>query len=175
MFLDSKVSPYIFIIFAVLVALLIVVNRLLKKMKEKAIRETLEYIASLKGAKLLNAGDKRYDYIIETEKEKIFIKLAIIPSNSSVTVNSKNTWCLRFGGGTRSGRNYPNQEYMNDLKPFLNANFKCEKVVRRVVILYPTTEHILKYVNESDIIELKETDLAYGVQIVRYEHAEKFL
>ena len=170
-----KVTPYVFIIFAVLVALLIIVSIFINKVREKTIKQALEYVTEQKGGKLLPARDKRYDYIIETESEIIFIKLAIIPSNSSVTDNSKNTWCLRFGGGTRTGRNYPNQEYMNDLKPFLNANFKEDKKARKVVILYPSTEHILKYVNESDIIELKETDLAYEVQIIRFEHLEKYL
>ena len=44
-----------------------------------------------------------------------------------------------------------------------------------MVVLYPTTEVILKYINESDIININQSDLVYGTQIIKFNELEKYL
>ena len=156
------------IIAAAIIALIIIMNFLLNKWKLKSITETLEMICNEHNFKIYDAKDARYNKIIETENTSFYIKYIIIPKNSSITVNSQTTWCLRFGGGNRKGRNYPNKEYMNYMKPFLSAQFKNDKKVQKLVILYPSTEVVLKYLNESDIAVVKFNETAHGVKFINY-------
>lgn len=160
--------PVLITIAGVIIVLIIVVNIILNKWKLKSINETLEMISKENNFIIQDAKDARYNKIIETDATAFYIKYVFIPKNSSITVNSQTTWCLRFGGGNRKGRNYPNKEYMNYMKPFLSAQFKNEKKVQKLVILYPSTEVVLKYLNESDIAVVKFNETAHGVKFINY-------
>lgn len=169
--------PFVYFIIAVIIIIAIVfLNNYLEKMKLKSITTKLEIICSNNNFILTDSVDKRYDKKLETENTVFYIKYVIIPKNSSITINSKDTWCLRYGGGNRKGRNYPNKEYMNYLKPFLNAKFENGKTVQKLVILYPSTEVVLKYLNESDIAVVKFNTSAYDVKLINYTDLdEKFI
>ena len=146
--------------------------------KSVKVRKINSFILSLCNSNnySLKSFSKEYNYILENENEIIYLRYIFIPKNSSITVNSKSTWCLRYGGGSRNGRSYPNKEYLNYLKPFLTKEYIHEnKKVRKVVVLYPTTEVILKYINESDIININQSDLVYGTQIIKFNELEKYL
>lgn len=146
--------------------------------KSVKVRKINNFILSLCNSNnySLKSFSKEYNYILENENEIIYLRYIFIPKNSSITVNSKSTWCLRYGGGSRNGRSYPNKEYLNYLKPFLTKEYIHEnKKVRKVVVLYPTTEVILKYINESDIININQSDLVYGTQIIKFNELEKYL
>lgn len=161
--------PFVYIIIAVVIIIAIVfLNGYLEKLKLKSISTKLEIICNSNNFSLSDSVDKRYDKKLETENTVFYIKYIIIPKNSSITINSKDTWCLRYGGGNRKGRNYPNKEYMNYLKPFLNAKFENEKTVQKLVIIYPSTEVVLKYLNESDIAVVKFNTSAYDVKLINY-------
>lgn len=161
--------PFVYIIIAIVIIIaLVFLNDFLEKLKLKSISTKLEIICDSNNFTLLDSTDKRYDKRIETNNTVFYIKYVIIPKNSSITINSKDTWCLRYGGGNRKGRNYPNKEYMNYLKSFLNAKFENEKNIQKLVILYPSTEVVLKYLNESDIAVVKFNTSAYDVKLINY-------
>lgn len=147
----------------------------IKIKKNKVINSKLTELAEKNNYKLTKCSSKEYNYILENDHNIIYLRTIIIPKNSSVTVNSKSTWCLRYGGGARVGRSYPNKEYLTELKPFLIKEYSSEKSIRKVVILYPTTEVLLKYVNESDIINLTQNDIVYGTQIIKFNDIDEFL
>lgn len=147
----------------------------IKIKKNKVINSKLTELAEKNNYKLTKCSSKEYNYILENDHNIIYLSTIIIPKNSSVTVNSKSTWCLRYGGGARVGRSYPNKEYLTELKPFLIKEYSSEKNIRKVVILYPTTEVLLKYVNESDIINLTQNDIVYGTQIIKFNDIDEFL
>lgn len=147
----------------------------IKIKKNKVINSKLTELAEKNNYKLTKCSSKEYNYILENDYNIIYLRTIIIPKNSSVTVNSKSTWCLRYGGGARVGRSYPNKEYLTELKPFLIKEYSSEKNIRKVVILYPTTEVLLKYVNESDIINLTQNDIVYGTQIIKFNDIDEFL
>lgn len=168
---------WIFIVsFAVALISIIIINKIIKT---KKINEKIITLSEKNNYKVTKVSANEYNYIIENDNEIIYLRYIIIPKNSSITVNSKSTWCLRYGGGSRAGRSYPNKEYLNYLKSFLTTDYSAEysanKKVRKVVVLYPTTEVILKYINESDIININQTDLVYGTQIIKFNELENYL
>ena len=55
---------------------------------------------------------KLYDFTIETEEVKLFIRMIDVPSNSMIQINSKDTWVLQWGGSSKDfGRSFPNKKY----------------------------------------------------------------
>jgi hypothetical protein len=109
---------------------------------------------------------KNYDYLLENEEITLLIKVVPIPSNSSVTINSKNTWRLSWGGNPNNkGRAYPRDRYLNELVPFLKETIKKDKKTLKLILLYKRTEKILMYLNESelDLVDAKKTPYGYKV------------
>lgn len=174
MFLSNPFLNF-FIAILVLFVLIIILTIIINSYKIKLIYSEIELFAHENKFIFEKSKNKLYDCIIKTEKNTFLIKVTKIPSNSSVTINSKETWCLRFGGGSRNGRNYPNKQYMNDLCDFLKMpteNTKDSKIVK-LIILYPSTEKILKYMNESEICEIKPSDTPYGYKVIGYNNLYK--
>lgn len=114
-------------------------------------------------------NDKVSDFCIDANGKKIKICIVNIPKNSSVTINSRLTWCLRWGG-KRVGRSYPNQRYMNELIPFLKLE---DKDVLKLVVLYKSTEKVQKYLNESEIDVVKSGELVYDYKVVCFNELEE--
>ena len=162
---------YAIIIIGLLI-LYIIITRFININKEKIIYEEIKIIAS-KYNFLFNKVEKmHYDCILSNDNYDIYLKIFKIPSNSSVTINSKETWVLRWGG-KRKGRNYPNQRYLNELIPFLKFNVpESEKVSIKVVAFYPDCEVILKYLNESEIDTVHPSSVSYGMKAIKYKELE---
>ncbi len=117
---------------------------------------------------------KNYNYTIEKENTILYIKLLCIPHNSTVTINSKDTWQLSWGGSTaKPGRVYPRQKYLDEMKPFLRQNILKEnndenKKVRKVILIYKKTEKVLRYLNESELDIVSVSDSPYGYKVAQF-------
>ncbi len=112
-----------------------------------------------------------YHYTLENQEIKYLINVCIIPSNSTVTINSKDTWSLTWGGNPKNkGRAYHKQRYLTELTPFLQKDYANEKKVIKLIILYPHTENILRYLNESELDIVKAKDSPYGYKVTTYKN-----
>lgn len=134
------------------------------KKRKKEIINKLSKLSSDNGYEFIVNKDKTF--LIKGEKT-LLIDYVEIPPNSSVTINSKSTWCLRWGG-KRYGRGYPNQRYLNELNDFLKLKVDYIKVI----ILYKTTEKILMYLNESEIATVDEGKKVYDYKVVTFDNLE---
>ena len=170
MFLNNPFFNYFIVIFVLFIGF-VILTALINKNKMNLVFSEIELFVKEKGYTFERVKNKPYDVIIKKDQKVYYINLCNIPSNSSVTINSKNTWCLRYGG-KRVGRSYPNKRYMNELIPFLNLknnNTNSNNSYVKIILLYPSTEKVLKYINESDICEVKPTDLPYGYRVMNYK------
>ena len=155
-----------FLIAIFVFAVVLVVCLIIKKSKRK--KEVTNKLTKLCSENGYSLKREKEEYIIEGNEKRLLFVVSDIPSNSSVTVNSRTTWCLRWGG-KRYGRGYPNQRYLNELNDFL----KLKTDDTKVIILYKTTEKILMYLNESEIDEVKEGKTIYDYKIVTFNNLEK--
>ena len=170
-----ELQDYLLLICACLIVCF-VLSFVINKLKERIIYDEIESFCEKKNLKYTKVTNERYDCILENDQIIIYLAIVRIKDNSSVTINSKNTWCLRYGG-KRQGRNYPNKRYLNELKPFLsfNPNKNNQKEIYRVVVFHPGTEIILRYLNESEIMEVKPENVTYGFKAIKYQDLfEKF-
>ena len=151
----------------VLITIICVIFGVIKSHKiNKEIYDKLLKLTKLNNL-ILEKG-KETDYLI-SNGEEILLKIFIckIPSNSSITINSRETISLRWGG-SRYGRSYPNQRYLNEAYTFL----KKKDEVMKVLLLYKNTEKILKYLNESEIATVNEADTTYDYKVVTFDNLD---
>ncbi|HHX78387.1 MAG TPA: hypothetical protein GX695_01375 [Acholeplasmataceae bacterium] len=115
-----------------------------------------------------SSDNKNYDYVIKTENSKLLIRVLVIPSNSAITVNSRNTWALSWGGRTKNkGRQKKNKKILDNMTGFLNMKVKKEEI--KIIYLYKTTEKIQKHLNESDIDIFEFGDWCYDYKITSHK------
>ncbi len=108
-----------------------------------------------------------YDFVIKRKNMKLYIKLVDISSNSMITINSKDTWKLSYGGSKDNlGRAYPNEKYLDELKSFLKWNIDDEQNYLKVILLNKETEKIVRYLNESELEVVTVNDTPYGYKIM---------
>lgn len=113
---------------------------------------------------------KKADFILESNDIILMIKTIVIPTNSSVTINNKDTWELAWGGSSENkGRAYPRKRYMGEVIDFLRETIKLEKRIVKVVVLYPNTEKILRYLNESELEIITGKNTPYGYKVTTFE------
>src|SRR5690606_35210043 len=96
------------VIFAILYMVWIVAIKL--RMQKKEIITLLNEVASKNNYELLEAEKERYDYVFKATSDqkyqKILIKVVEVPKVSSITVNSKYTWNLQYGGSGAPGKSF---------------------------------------------------------------------
>lgn len=151
--------------FTVIIMLFLVLTIVFERKRNQKVKELLEKVAEEQGYTLEDANDKTYDYELINEESKILIKLVFVPTNSSITINSKNTWCLRYGGSAHH-RGYSNMKYLDKLIPFLEKEIVGSQ--RKVLLVYPDTNKIQRYLNESEIAILKPGDKVYDYQVFTF-------
>ena len=116
---------------------------------------------------------KLYDFTIETEEVKLFIRMIDVPSNSMIQINSKDTWVLQWGGSSKDfGRSFPNKKYLDEIKDFLKKDFQSDKKTYKIILVNKETEKIVRYLNESELAVVTFNDTVYGYKIMELNKIE---
>jgi hypothetical protein len=117
---------------------------------------------------------KYYDFTIENEEIKLFIRVLDVPSNSMITINSKDTWVVQWGGSSKDfGRAYPNKKYLDEIKDFLKKEYESEKKVYKIIVINNSTEKIVRYLNESELAVVSYKETIYGYKIFELSKIEE--
>ena len=111
-----------------------------------------------------------YNILLTKGEEKLYFKYLIIPSNSQITINCKEKWRLSWGGNPdKVGRAYPNNRYLTEIEDFAKATLDGKKIF----IVYYSTEHILRYINECELETIDITKTPYDYKIVCFNKFEE--
>ena len=87
-----------------------------------------------------------------------------------ITINSKTTWCLSYGGSSYDpGRAFPNKKYLDELKGFLKKEFVSDKITHKVILLNSSTEKVVRYLNESELEVVNYCEKVYDYKIITLE------
>lgn len=159
-------------VFTGIILLFAVLTIYFERKRNQKVKEFLEKVGKEQGYTIREASDKTYDYELINEDSKLLIKLVFVPANSSITINSKNTWCLRYGGTAHHG-GYSNMKYLNKLIPFLEKEVTGKD--KKILLVYPDTNKIQRYLNESEIAILKPGEKVYDYRVITYsDFASRF-
>lgn len=152
---------------AILLVCFGVISYLINKGKDSLLFSEFEKLLSEKNISYNKVKNDNYNYIMNINDRNYYVRFMKVPTNSQVTINSKTTWCLQFGG-SRKGRSYPNKKYMNELSSFLRMKLPLDTDLK-IIVLYPSTERILRYLNESEISEVFPIDTPNGYKVISYD------
>lgn len=125
------------------------------KKQEKTVRTTT--IKKLQKFGLIKEDGKKISFTMGAEIfEILFFKL---PVKTELIINSPTIWeAFRFGSSE-----------LIDQKMFLSSN------KHKIIILYPATEVVKRYLNENELVFVKPTDIFYKMQLVRMSELDLFL
>lgn len=153
-----------FLVLLILIYTLIIRPRQVKKIIDTKLLSYFNQLGFSEGNK-----NKLYDKLLIKDDQKIYFKYVLIPSNSQITINCKEKWRLSWGGNPeKKGRAYPNNRYLTEIEEFALANLDGKKIF----IIYLSTEHILKYINECELETIDITKTPYGYKIVCFDKFE---
>ena len=163
---------YFYVIIASII-LVIILFALLEVVKRKKIYQRFldcQYRAGKKRYEIIEAKKKEYDFVLKADDVHLYIKYISVPSNSQICINAKETWQLNYGGNkSNAGRVYPNKMNLDELVHFLKNDIIGDDKALKVVLVYPSVEGIVRYLNESelDTIDIKKSP--YGYKIMQYQ------
>lgn len=162
---------YIIEISAVLVAFMILIGAVsiyLDRKRKAEIESALTRLAREHGLDIRKMKGKSHDYELSAKNGKLLIKTVTVPANSSLTINSRNTWCLRYGGSAYHG-GYRNMKYLKNLIPFLEAKHDDAS---KIILVYPSTNKIQRYLNESEIAIVNLGEKVYDYRVITFAELE---
>lgn len=140
-------------------------------MQKKEIKKVLDDIANKNNYNIVVTQKASYDFVLESNVEskykKIFIKISVVPRVSTITINSKNTWNLHYGGTNSPGKGFPYNRFMDELKPYLNM--KVEDNELKLILVYRETLKVQKYLNESEIEIVDFKEKVYDYKVINFE------
>lgn len=113
------------------------------------------------------SDNMNYDYVIKINEYRLLINVLVVPSNSAITVNSRNTWALTWGGSSSNkGRLKKHKQILDNMSAFLSLKAREKDI--KIIYLYKTTEKIQKHLNESDIEIFEFGDWCYDYKITSH-------
>lgn len=169
----STTVKYEYLIAGLAFAMLYLIWSMLIKpsLDKKKIKEELDKIASYNNYQLVNVQKRNYDFYLQSNGNakyaKIFVRVLFVPRISTITINSKDTWELHYGGSNKPGSSYPNKRYLNELTSFLRMNASDNEL--KLILVYKGTLKVQKYLNESEIAIVKNKEKVYDYKIVNFE------
>ena len=117
---------------------------------------------------LETVNNKEYDYYIETEKDKFYIKLINNPSNQEICVNNAIKWQLRRSMYEKEMR------FVDGVENLMRLDLKNEgKTNHKIYIIYPNARALLKVINECEMVFINPTTDIYGARILTYRQLEE--
>ncbi len=124
---------------------------------------------------LIKVKHKGYDYVYKGANKDIYIKLAYVPNNSQICINSKETWKLSWSSVKQSpGKAYPNSRYMDELTNFLMNDIKTSnnKEILKLIFVYKKLDSLIMYLNETELDTVDINKSPYDYKITTYNTFE---
>jgi len=134
--------------------LYIIISIIHKKKTEEIKTDVIEKLKTY--GKISEEQNKMF---FETEKEKYQLLFFYAPSSSELTINSKKMWELRDGSGSR----------LFDQTAFLSSSYE------KLVIVYPLSTKIKRYINENEMLFVKPKDHFYEMRVIRHFELDELL
>jgi len=94
-----------------------------------------------------------------TKTEKYEVLFFKVPTNSELTINSKVMWEIITGTTSR----------VVDQSSFLASEYS------KLIMIYPSTQVIKRYINENEMVFVKPTDYFYNFRLIRDFELETIL
>lgn len=116
----------------------------LKKKNLEKIKEELKLVGEVESVKEI------YDFNLKVNNESYMIKVIYAANLKEVSFNSKKHWQVSNSSGSK----------MLDTKGFE------ELTGRKIVLIYPKPERVLRYINENEVVFVKPSMDVFGMTVL---------
>jgi hypothetical protein len=113
-----------------------------------------------------------YQIAIENELEKIIIKLIMAQDDYEFIITNINRWTVNNNPKQWTRKSKP--IFIEGAAEFVDYQ-ENEKQLKKIVLIYPTSKRIIRYLNESDTVVVNIEDNVGGIRFIKYNELEKFL
>ena len=165
-----KYFPLI-IVLVVIILVIITFSIVMKKIEErqfnKMFSEVEKALNSLKKNdeefKLIRCYTQTHDYYFETPNYNYYIKVVPNFLNAEICVNNAVKWQLR------KSINDDAMRFVEGIEPLMRMEFEpSAKPNKKLYIVYPNARSLLKYINECEMVFVKNNTDVYGTNIITY-------
>jgi len=119
--------------------------------------------------KIKKQSKDKYDYLFITKNYEYYIKVIPNFNLNEITVNSSVKWYVRKKN--KSGY------YLTDIEGFIRMDMESQnkKKVRKIIIVYPDSHSLLRYINDCELEFITPKTDVYGCQIITYKELVEHL
>jgi len=165
----------ILIIAVVVVVVLLALPTILSKIKSvnniKAIGEKVKLLLPNSTVELFDR-DEIYQLEIIQETSKILIKVVFSREDYEFIITNTNKWTINNNPFQWTRKSKP--IFIENSDSFVEYK-KDDLNISKIVLLYPSSKRIIRYLNESDTVVMKPEDKFKDITFIKYEDLEKIL
>lgn len=168
-------DPIIIILIAIgIFSLIIYVVSIIVKKKHQKIMGDIE-------TKIKNAipdGDIKifsrkelFQFQIADSKKEVLVKLIYSKPEYEFIITNSNRWTVNSNPMQWSRKTKP--IFIEDANEFIN--YDSSQNLKKIVLIYPSSKRIIRYLNESDTVIVKPEEKHNSIHFVSYNDFEKIL
>ena len=117
-----------------------------------------ELLKKYPNGKLKKIRFKEYNYLFEQNGNTYYIKSLKAHSNTILSINSKYVWEIRYGKAVGINFKTARKERI-DMREF-------QSLPNKIVLLQSKPYKILKYINESEVVDISDVKEIHDVKII---------
>jgi hypothetical protein len=159
---------------ALFLALVIAANLIMSFKYKKTLENIrLELLRLLPGSEVdIFDRDSTYQFSVERDNIKMIIKLIMAQDDYEFIITNINRWTVNNNPKQWTRKSKP--IFIEGADKFVNYS-EADKTVKKIVLIYPTSKRIIRYLNESDTVSVNTEDNVGGISFIKYNEMEKFL
>jgi hypothetical protein len=113
-------------------------------------------------------------YQIQVDEQNLITLIKVILSREEYEfiITNSNKWTVNNNPLQWTRKSKP--MFISDSDAFINIK-KTDLPLRKIVLIYPSCKRVIRYLNESDTIMVREKDTVNGINFVQWIDLEKIL
>lgn len=130
----------------IVVIIVLIIYIILFINKKNLTNEVIEELKKL--GKLDKSSSKAYDYLLNFDDKKVYIKLIYLKGYHTLSINSKRHW-----------QAFKNSGHMLKTGGFENIR------ANKVLLVFPPPKKVIKYINENEVVFVKYDEKVFDFHL----------
>lgn len=162
------------LVFVAFIIFVIIANIFTKKQYYKNLSRIMDKLSKIYPDYTIDFSENNQLYQIEllNEKTKIIVKVIESKENFEFIITNADNWVINRSPQHWNRKTKP--DFIPKTKAFIEYAENDINLIK-IVVIYPTCKHVLRYLNESDTVIMKDTDLFRGIYFIRFDKLEEFI
>lgn len=158
------------ILVGLIVLVFIVVNKMIFVKSYNIIQETIVSSENLTEIAVLDLGDL-FHFSYSKNGIRTIVKVIHSKEDYEFIITNSNKWTINTDPKKWTRKTKP--VFIESAEDFIK--YKSDEPLRKIVVIYPDCRRIIRYLNESDTVIVKQNDNTNGVHFVKFSELKEFL